>query len=55
MERMVLVSIHQAITAAQKTPTEAILALIHTMDLLAGHTKFLVQRVTETIMPKQLV
>ncbi len=38
VERMVPMSIHQAITAAQETPTEAILALIHTRGLLAGYT-----------------
>ena len=52
---MVSMSIHQAITAAQKTPTEAILALIHIRDLLAGYTKVLAQRVAETVVPQQLV
>jgi hypothetical protein len=55
MKRMVPMSIHQAIAAAQETPTEAVLALIHTTDLLAGYTIFLVQRVTETVVPQQLI
>jgi hypothetical protein len=55
MKRMVPMSIHQAITAAQETPTEAVLALIHTTDLLARYTTFLVQRLTETVVPQQLV
>ena len=43
MERVVPMRIHQTIAAAQETPTEAILALIYTTDLLAGYTSFLVQ------------
>jgi len=42
MERMIPISIHQTIMAAQETPTKAILALIDTMDLLAGYIMFLV-------------
>jgi hypothetical protein len=35
-------TIYQAISAPQETPTEAILAPIHAMDILAGYTKFLI-------------
>jgi hypothetical protein len=55
MKRMVPMSIHQAIMAAQETLTEAVLALIHITDLLAEYTIFLVQRVTETVVPQQLI
>jgi hypothetical protein len=47
--------IHHAITASQETPTEALLALIHTTDLLARYTEFLIQRVTEAVVLQQLV
>lgn len=52
---MATMNIHQAIVAAQEAPIKAILALIHAADLLAGYTEFLVQRVTETVVPQQLV
>lgn len=55
MERIIPMSIHQAITAAQETPAEAILTLVHPTDRLAGCTKFLVQRVTKAVVPQQLI
>jgi hypothetical protein len=55
MERMVLMSIYQTITAAQEPSTKTILALIHAIELLAGNTKFVIERVREAVLPQQLV
>jgi len=45
MERVVLVSTYETVTAAQATPTKAILAFIHANELVAGQTEFIPEKV----------
>ena len=55
MERVVLVSTYETVTAAQETPTKAILAFIHASELVAGKTELIPEKVSKTIMPQQLI
>lgn len=50
MEGMVVVALHQTIVALQETPNHAILALVDSINLLAGNTETATEEVAMAIV-----
>jgi hypothetical protein len=50
MEGMVVVALHQTIAASQETPAHAILALVDSINLLAGNTETAAEEVAMAVV-----
>jgi len=55
MEREGFMRVDQTIPAAEKTSIKAILTLVDAIILLTRNTDLLIEKISETITPQQLV